>query len=91
VCDDRVLTCVYCGQEYPRGTPRSQHELLYEHIAQCPKHPLSKAVQFIKDLQYVLRNQSEPGFNHDLGEWIEQLHEEIAEFLFGLGVEDGSN
>jgi hypothetical protein len=39
----QVLTCVYCGHEYPPGTPPSNHQVLREHIAKCDKHPM-KAV-----------------------------------------------
>jgi hypothetical protein len=35
----QVLTCAFCGEEYPPGTPTSQHELLTEHILRCSKHP----------------------------------------------------
>jgi len=33
------VTCVFCGHEYPTGTPRTQAKLLAEHVADCPKHP----------------------------------------------------
>lgn len=35
-----ILTCVYCGHQYPEGTPPSQHQILTDHIAKCPKHPM---------------------------------------------------
>jgi hypothetical protein len=47
----KTLTCVYCGHEYPPGTPASQHELLDEHIRQCPKHPLTAANAQIEEMQ----------------------------------------
>lgn len=37
-----VLTCVYCGQEYPAGTPASGNGVLTAHIKVCEKHPVSK-------------------------------------------------
>lgn len=36
----KTVTCVYCGQAYPPGTPTSQHELLTEHIKVCERHPM---------------------------------------------------
>jgi hypothetical protein len=36
------VTCVYCGHQYPGGTPESRHAILTEHICQCPKHPMRK-------------------------------------------------
>jgi hypothetical protein len=46
----KVLTCVYCGQEYPPGTPASQHQALFDHIKTCPKHPLGEAIRTIQML-----------------------------------------
>lgn len=42
---DRVVTCVYCGHEYPDGTPTSQDEKLTEHIKVCDKHPMRELEQ----------------------------------------------
>lgn len=38
----RVLTCVYCGHEYPPGTPASggQAQALTDHIRACETHPM---------------------------------------------------
>lgn len=36
-----VVTCVFCGHAYPTGTPRAQHDALYEHVGICEKHPAS--------------------------------------------------
>ena len=41
--DGRVLTCVYCGHEYPQETPAWGNEVLTEHIRVCPKHPMRRA------------------------------------------------
>jgi hypothetical protein len=38
----RVVTCVYCGHEYPTGTPTSQNASLTEHIRGCAKHPMRR-------------------------------------------------
>lgn len=35
-----VLTCVYCGHEYPPGTPAANDDALTAHIAVCEKHPM---------------------------------------------------
>ena len=37
---DRVLTCVYCGQAYPPGTPDHGAEVLTAHVRVCEKHPM---------------------------------------------------
>jgi hypothetical protein len=36
----RVLTCVYCGKEYPQGTPAWGSQVLTDHIKVCEKHPM---------------------------------------------------
>lgn len=41
--EGRVLTCVYCGHEYPQATPAWGNQVLTDHIRECPKHPLRKA------------------------------------------------
>ncbi len=35
-----VLTCVYCGKEYPEGTPAWGSQVLTDHIKVCEKHPM---------------------------------------------------
>lgn len=49
-----VVTCVYCGHEYPEGTPTAKAELLTKHIAQCEKHPLRESEAKIKLLREAL-------------------------------------
>ena len=39
----RILTCVYCGHEYPQDTPAAGSQVLTEHIRVCEKHPMRKA------------------------------------------------
>jgi hypothetical protein len=50
----RVLICVYCGQEYPQGTPASGESGADRHIKICPKHPLRKAEEQIVLLREAL-------------------------------------
>lgn len=35
-----TLTCVYCGHQYPEGTPPHGSQVLTDHISQCEKHPM---------------------------------------------------
>ena len=37
-----TLTCVYCGQAYPEGTPPHGAQILTDHIKVCEKHPMRK-------------------------------------------------
>lgn len=50
----RVLTCVYCGHEYPQDTPAHGSHVLTEHIKVCTSHPLRKAEADIALLRSVL-------------------------------------
>lgn len=43
--NQRILTCVYCGYEYPAGTPPHGNELLTAHIAVCDKHPMKAVIE----------------------------------------------
>lgn len=36
----RVLTCAFCGEAYPPGTPDSNHVSLTAHVMVCAKHPM---------------------------------------------------
>lgn len=51
---DPIITCVYCGHEYPNGTPTTKHELLTKHISICDKHPMREAERKIKKLKSAL-------------------------------------
>lgn len=53
---DRVLTCVYCGLEYPTGTPAhgADVQALTDHIKVCEKHPMREAEQKISMLRNAL-------------------------------------
>ena len=44
----QTLTCVYCGQEYPPGSPTHGAAVLTEHIRVCVKHPM-RAVERERD------------------------------------------
>lgn len=47
---ERVLTCAFCGEEYPPGTPASQHERLTAHVKVCAKHPLRAEIERVRAL-----------------------------------------
>ena len=64
--NDRIVTCVYCGHEYPDGTPTSQDEKLTEHIKVCKKHPMRELERQLAaekarvgELEYKLMAQTE--------------------------------
>lgn len=41
---ERVLTCIYCGEAYPPGSPTHGAEVLTAHAEKCEKHPLRAAI-----------------------------------------------
>lgn len=47
----QVVTCAFCGQEYPRGTPRHGDGELAEHIKTCPRHPMRALEAELADLK----------------------------------------
>jgi len=49
-----VLTCVYCGMQYPEGTPPHGAKVLTDHIKVCPKHPMRQAENKINILKEAL-------------------------------------
>jgi hypothetical protein len=50
----RILTCVYCGHEYPQGAPSAGSEVLTDHIKVCERHPMRKAEADIAMLRAAL-------------------------------------
>lgn len=52
--DGRILTCVYCGNEYPQDTPAHGSQVLTEHIKVCERHPMRKAEADIAMLRSAL-------------------------------------
>ncbi|WP_439444501.1 hypothetical protein ABWU93_11655 [Xanthomonas translucens pv. translucens] len=60
----RVLTCAYCGHEYPQDTPAAGDQVLTDHIGACPRHPLRKAeanMLLLRDALAGLIGVSDPG------------------------------
>lgn len=54
----RVLTCAFCGDQYPPGTPDSNHEALRNHVDVCEKHPaaaLRKRIGVLEESDRRLR------------------------------------
>jgi hypothetical protein len=50
----RILTCVYCGHEYPQDTPASGSKALTDHIKVCEKHPMKKVIDDNRKLRAAL-------------------------------------
>lgn len=50
-----TLTCAFCGQQYEKGTPPSQHQALTDHIRKCEKHPLNEDIRKLKNENDILR------------------------------------
>jgi hypothetical protein len=48
--EQRVLTCAFCGAEYPPGTPASNDDALTAHVRACPKHPMRESEREIRRL-----------------------------------------
>ena len=57
----QTLTCVYCGQEYPPGSPTHGAAVLTEHIKQCEKHPMRKLVMALKEARAFILDRVDAG------------------------------
>ena len=72
-----VLTCVYCGHEYPEGTPPHGSQILTDHIKICEKHPMRKLELENAHLKQIILNRSSEQevlgdiFGHD--KWLNQF------------------
>ena len=76
------INCVYCGHRYPPGIQASRRKILYEHIKQCPKHPLSVAESRIKELESDLKlNASMSAKQCDLARETEIEREHLSKEL----------
>ena len=63
---ERVLTCAFCGEAYPPGTPDANHERLTGHVFLCKKHPIrgfiEEAIEVTCGPADVLKTPSEDAF-----------------------------
>ncbi len=65
--DAQTLTCVYCGHQYPPGTPPSNHEALTTHIKECPKHPLAHVLKVVKNYVETAKSSQKSPFVNENG------------------------
>jgi hypothetical protein len=52
--DKKLITCVYCGHEYPNETPTHGAQILKDHIKVCKKHPMREVEETIRLLRSAL-------------------------------------
>ena len=77
---DRILTCAYCGQAYPPGTPASGVPALTAHIKTCAKHPMRELEEKIDELEHRLETEPVRGAEaEELRKGIEKLIEAPAD------------
>jgi hypothetical protein len=52
------INCVYCGHRYgPNpGTPVAMADVLKQHIATCPEHPMSELIEVLGEAEGELEN-----------------------------------
>ncbi len=76
--NSRVVTCVFCGYEYPPDTPTSNHEMLKKHVAKCPEHPMFEVVKRADMLERYVDASRETGLKFLTDEDIEQKGKQAA-------------
>ena len=83
--------CAYCGEKYPKGTPKSNNELLTEHIKVCEKHPMRIAEKRIESLRKTLIDSifeiGGSASNNISDDFLKELPEEIRLKLESLNKE----
>ncbi len=101
----RVLTCVYCGKEYPEGCPSwgPNNQVLTDHIKICEKHPmraleeenakLQESLQFCYDrlshLLYIWNNPKSVQAGFGPQETMSILDEELPKIKSDHNLTDG--
>ena len=75
--EQRVLTCAFCGAEYPPGTPESNDAALTAHVRVCPKHPMRETEAEVSRLTDAL--DTAETCRESLRKGLEQASEQIAE------------
>lgn len=77
------INCVYCGHRYGPNdaAPVSMADVLYEHISQCPKHPLSKAAARITELEQALKVARKAA--------LEEAADHCVAAAYAIGAVDG--
>ena len=73
------INCVYCGHRYgPReNTPVSMADVLKDHIAKCPKHPLSQANKKIAELKEVIQHCALGQVPENIRELFDEVNREV--------------
>jgi DNA-directed RNA polymerase subunit RPC12/RpoP len=68
------INCVYCGHRYgPKDeVPVAMADVLKEHIAECPEHPLSKVLKERNELWDML-HRVYPPLGYGLAEQVTRL------------------
>ena len=76
--DSQTLTCVYCGHQYPPGTPPSNHHALTQHIRHCSKHPMKAAFDLITRVKAHLETEQKHSgyvceYSHERNELLKAI------------------
>jgi len=82
------VNCVYCGHRYgpQEDTPVAMADVLKEHIAQCPEHPLSAANAEIERLRGLLQRCYDCGHRNgwEDGETTNEVMEDVGAYIYEL-------
>lgn len=83
----QVVTCAYCGEQYPRGTPRHGDGALDAHIKICAQHPVQKLLGAIRLslplIDRIIEQTAQVGYDaghppvHDIGTALRALMQQV--------------
>jgi hypothetical protein len=77
--------CAYCGEAYPKGTPRFGSDALTVHIKECPEHPMRVAEERIAALERAIRaalpflREMAVYLDAELGCWAQTVRDMLKE------------
>ena len=76
------INCVYCGHRYGPNdkVPASMADVLKQHIAQCPQHPMSALTARVKELEAKLAKAEEDSALIDFLQERIEAQDEISIF-----------
>ena len=75
LADQRILRCAFCNQEYPPGTPPSQHETLTQHVMVCASHPMRRVERELAEAKRMTRRRIEAAIEEYASDYVMECDE----------------
>lgn len=86
-----VVTCAWCGYEFPPNTPTANHKILYDHALVCEKHPThavaverDKAINLLKAVRAKLMAAPELNTSNYTADEVAKLDATVSEAVCAM-------